>query len=122
MLFILVSVLLPLRCAAVHDFTGEEVHNQEHIREHLKNKVDIGNLSEVQERFHYFSMNDLDKDNKLDGTEITRALFHTHGAEEMPLLTDEQIEKMVDGVLATADLDGDGYVDYTEYILKMKPK
>lgn len=29
-------------------------------------------------RFHYFSMNDLDKDNRVDGIEILKALTHTH--------------------------------------------
>ncbi|KIH47427.1 EF hand, partial [Ancylostoma duodenale] len=70
-------------------------------------------------RFHYFSLNDLNKDNKLDGNEIGKALWHSHGDQQGPVMTDDEIADIVDSALKDMDLNGDGYIDYTEYATKM---
>lgn len=54
-----------------------------HIKEHLKQKVDIGKISlnKDLEAFHYFRMHDLNRDGKIDGVELIKGLTHHH--EEM---------------------------------------
>ncbi|EYC36378.1 hypothetical protein Y032_0901g2952 [Ancylostoma ceylanicum] len=105
--------------ASSRHFGKEEAHDQEHILTHLKDKIEAGNLTESQQRFHYFSLNDLNKDNKLDGNEIGKALWHSHGDQQAPIMTDDEIANVVDSVLKDMDLDGDGFIDYTEYATKM---
>ena len=36
-------------------------------------------MSEEELEFHYFKLHDYDSNNKLDGTEITKAITHFHG-------------------------------------------
>uniref|UniRef100_A0A0K0CT01 EF-hand domain-containing protein n=1 Tax=Angiostrongylus cantonensis TaxID=6313 RepID=A0A0K0CT01_ANGCA len=97
------------------------VINPSHIKEHLSDKIDVGNLTPDQQRFYYFSISDLDKDNRIDGTEIIKALAHDHtqGAVAVPrslTQSDDELVTMVDGVLKDMDLNGDGYIDYAEYV------
>ncbi|RCN28366.1 hypothetical protein ANCCAN_21928 [Ancylostoma caninum] len=63
-------------------------------------------------------MNDLDKDNRVDGIEILKALTHTHDPKHGPSQTDDELITMVDAVLKDMDLNGDGYIDYAEYLKK----
>ncbi|KAE9414345.1 hypothetical protein Angca_009962, partial [Angiostrongylus cantonensis] len=101
-------------------FAGDaEVHDQSHIKEHLSDKIDVGNLTPDQQRFYYFSISDLDKDNRIDGTEIIKALAHDHTQGAVPrslTQSDDELVTMVDGVLKDMDLNGDGYIDYAEYV------
>ncbi|CAJ0589548.1 unnamed protein product [Cylicocyclus nassatus] len=63
-------------------FAGnEEIHDEGHIKQHLQDKIEVEKMTEEQKRFYYFSMNDLDHDNRIDGTEIVKALTHTHEGE-----------------------------------------
>lgn len=52
-----------------------------HIKEHLKDVVDKPKeeMSEEELEFHYFKLHDYDKNNKLDGVEIVKAITHFHG-------------------------------------------
>ncbi|VDM77494.1 unnamed protein product [Strongylus vulgaris] len=76
-------------------------------------------------------MNDLDKDNRIDGTEILKALTHSHEDDTglistnssmsgpgLPVANEDDMAKMVDEVLGDMDLNGDGYIDYAEYLKK----
>ncbi|EPB71699.1 hypothetical protein ANCCEY_09218 [Ancylostoma ceylanicum] len=52
-----------------------------HIKEHLDGKVDpTANMTPEQLQFHYFNMHDLDKNGKLDGVELIKAITHFHAA------------------------------------------
>ncbi|CAJ0589549.1 unnamed protein product [Cylicocyclus nassatus] len=98
---------------------NEEIHDEGHIKQHLQDKIEIEKMTEEQKRFHYFSMNDLDHDNRIDGTEILKALTHTHEGDTglgTPVQNEDDMISMIDAVLADMDLNGDGYVDYAEYL------
>ncbi|CAJ0589557.1 unnamed protein product [Cylicocyclus nassatus] len=98
----------------------EEVYDTEHLKEHLKHRIDVGakDLSEEQQRFHYFSINDLNKDNRLDGTEVAKTMYHRHEKAETPIFSDDEIEEMVDPILKNFDVNGDGFIDFAEYRAK----
>ncbi|CAB3398289.1 unnamed protein product [Caenorhabditis bovis] len=104
---------------AIHQFADEkEVHNEEHIKMHLENKIEVEKLTEDQQRFHYFSLHDLNKDNLIDGIEILKALMHDHENDQGPghPVSDEvETERLVDSVLDDLDKNGDGFIDYAEY-------
>jgi hypothetical protein len=114
-----------------------------HIKAHLEDKLELGEkkMSPEEERYHYFSMNDLNKvcpmfvkvcfplpikDNVIDGIEVWKAIHHNHdhhGKLEGPPatpLSDEEVEKSVDDVMKDIDLNGDGAIDYSEYIKKVE--
>ncbi|KHJ79913.1 hypothetical protein OESDEN_20425 [Oesophagostomum dentatum] len=82
-------------------------------------------MTEEQQRFHYFSMNDLDKDNRIDGIEIIKALTHSHEDETgpgLPIKDEDELITLVDNVLKDMDLNRDGYIDYAEYLKKQEVK
>ncbi|XP_041350617.1 putative mediator of RNA polymerase II transcription subunit 12 isoform X2 [Gigantopelta aegis] len=106
-----------------------EVHNREHIQEHLENVIDKPKeqMTDEELEFHYFKMHDYDNNNKLDGVEIGKALTHYHGDSEedevteslkdnLAKISDEEIARMVDLVLEEDDINQDGYVEYAEFI------
>ncbi|CAI5450882.1 unnamed protein product [Caenorhabditis angaria] len=105
-----------------HNFgQKDDVHDEEHIKQHLENKIEVEKLSEEQQRFHYFSMHDLNKDNFIDGIEILKALMHEHTRTEndapgRPVQNEVEIERLVDAVLEDLDQNGDGVIDYSEYL------
>ena len=50
-----------------------------HIKEHLEGKVDAtSNMTPEQLQFHYFNMHDLDRNGRLDGVELIKAITHFH--------------------------------------------
>ena len=91
--------------------------------------ADPSQMSAEELQFHYFKLHDYDKNDMLDGIELTAALTHfdTHidndGKDEsqgdvrseVPDVSEEDISNMVDQVLEQEDLDGDGYVSYSEF-------
>ncbi|VDL63208.1 unnamed protein product [Nippostrongylus brasiliensis] len=141
-----------------------EILNAEHIKQHLEDKIDASTMSERKRRFHYFSMNDLNKDNRIDGTEILKAvkegwkflrdrvltalLYFIPIEEQLSRLTavtvrkwqlflssglmnpysvtggavqsDETYATTVDEALREMDVNGDGYIDFSEYMGKQK--
>lgn len=114
----------------VHKFGQEEFHDAEHIKEHLKEVVDKPKeqMTDEELEFHYFKLHDYDNNNKLDGTEITKAITHFHNDEDekkdgdqsskenKKVITDEEIINIVDLVLKEDDLNNDGYIEYVEFI------
>ncbi|XGW05626.1 hypothetical protein V3C99_016186 [Haemonchus contortus] len=93
------------------------------MKEHLKDKIEIdAPRSEDQKRFHYFWINDLNHDGKLDGLEILKSMMHSHDGRLSEVLSDEQVEKVVDKALNTADVDRDGLVSFAEYKKVTEPK
>lgn len=50
-----------------------------HIKEHMDVPIDTSKMTEQELQFHYFTMHDSDKNNKLDGSELIKSLIHWHG-------------------------------------------
>lgn len=106
----------------------EQVHNAEHIKEHLKDVIDKPKeeMTEEELEFHYFKLHDYDSNNKLDGTEITKAITHFHDDHEQgspeeqaankKVFSDEELTNIVEMVLKEDDLDKDGYITYAEFV------
>ncbi|KOB74900.1 Multiple coagulation factor deficiency protein 2-like protein [Operophtera brumata] len=65
--------------------------------------------------FHYFSAHDFDRNSKLDGLELLKAIYHTLEHEHEPYDSDEKYE--IERELDEFDgyIDGDGFVSYAEY-------
>ncbi|KAL3083004.1 hypothetical protein niasHS_010806 [Heterodera schachtii] len=112
-------------------FGGEQVKDEGHIKEHLEGKVDpTAHMTPEQLQFHYFNMHDLDKNGKLDGIELIKAITHFHqenaspghqGASIPPPLPNEnELENMIDSILREDDFNGDGYIDYGEFLKAQK--
>lgn len=105
---------------------GVNPHDAEHVKEHLKDVVDKPKeqMTEEELEFHYFKLHDYDNNNKLDGVEIVKAITHFHADEEgdstkeaqMKVFTDQEIANIVDMVLQEDDLNGDGYIEYVEFV------
>ncbi|CAJ0589550.1 unnamed protein product [Cylicocyclus nassatus] len=98
-----------------------EVQDTEHLALHLQHRINIDpeKMTEEQKRFHYFSIYDLDGNRKLDGLEIMKSMFHDHDQAKLPTMKDEEIEKMVDAALEDFDINGNGFIEYSEYRAKM---
>nr|CAD2143783.1 unnamed protein product [Meloidogyne enterolobii] len=99
------------------DFAGkDDVYNEEHLKMHLEDQMEIGDkkMTQDQERYHYFTMADSNGDGFIDGVE---AIHHDHeNGEHLASQSDNEIEEKVDGVLKSFDLDGNSVIDYSEYI------
>ncbi|VDN05050.1 unnamed protein product [Thelazia callipaeda] len=115
------------------EFGGEQVKNVEHIKEHLDGKVDpTANMTPEQLQFHYFNMHDVDRNGLLDGIELIKAIFHFHdeNAESRqqstgqmpPVLSENEIERMLDPIFASDDLNRDGYISYAEFSKAQKQR
>uniref|UniRef100_A0A914HK89 EF-hand domain-containing protein n=1 Tax=Globodera rostochiensis TaxID=31243 RepID=A0A914HK89_GLORO len=114
-------------------FGGEQVKDEGHIKEHLEGKVDpTAHMTPEQLQFHYFNMHDLDKNGRLDGIELIKAITHFHqenaspgheGASIPPPLPNEnELENMIDSILREDDFNGDGYIDYGEFLKAQKQR
>ncbi|GMT10708.1 hypothetical protein PFISCL1PPCAC_2005 [Pristionchus fissidentatus] len=119
---------VPPAQAAQH-FGGDAAHDSAHIKEHLDGKIDpTANMTPEQLQFHYFNMHDLDKNGKLDGIELIKAITHFHNENpapghdgQMPPLPSEvELEQMIDSILRDDDFNGDGFIDYGEFLKAQK--
>lgn len=45
--------------------------------------IDTSKMTEQELQFHYFTMHDSDKNNKLDGSELIKSLIHWHGKSDI---------------------------------------
>ncbi|VTJ66636.1 Hypothetical predicted protein [Marmota monax] len=96
------------------------VHDQEHIMEHLEGVINKpeAEMSPQELQLHYFKMHDYDGNNLLDGLELSTAITHVHKEEESeqaPLMSEEELINIIDGVLRDDDKNNDGYIDYAEF-------
>ncbi|CDW58617.1 EF-hand 7 domain containing protein [Trichuris trichiura] len=92
-----------------------------HVKEHLKGRLNLDEgMSADSVKFHYFRMYDVNKDARLDGTEIIKAVTHSHADAAHPTpntqFSDEDLERIVDRTLASQDVNNDGYIDFAEFI------
>lgn len=117
----------------LHDDT--RLHDREHIKEHLHDSLgdqDLNKMTDEELQFHYFKMHDNDDNNMLDGSELIKSLIHWHVEESKQLgqnappqgttkvFTDVELEQMIDPILQMDDKNGDGYIDYGEFISAQK--
>ncbi|XP_055120203.1 multiple coagulation factor deficiency protein 2 homolog [Symphalangus syndactylus] len=73
-------------------------------------------LQELQ--LHYFKMHDYDGNYLLDGLELSTAITHIQkekGSEQAPLMSEDELINIRDGVLRDDDKNNDGYIDYAEF-------
>ncbi|KAE9556756.1 hypothetical protein FO519_000162 [Halicephalobus sp. NKZ332] len=114
-------------------FGGEQAKDAEHIKEHLEGKVDpTANMTPEQLQFHYFNMHDLDKNGRLDGVELIKAITHFHqenpgpqhqnNNQPPPLPSEIELEQMIDSILREDDYNGDGFIDYGEFLRAQKAR
>ncbi|VIO99569.1 EF hand family protein [Brugia malayi] len=114
------------------EFGGEQVKNVEHIKEHLDGKLDqTANMTPEQLQFHYFNMHDMDRNGLLDGLELIKAITHFHeenrdsrqDASQLPaVLTETEIERMLDPIFNSDDLNRDGFISYPEFSKAQKQR
>uniref|UniRef100_A0A915PVY9 EF-hand domain-containing protein n=1 Tax=Setaria digitata TaxID=48799 RepID=A0A915PVY9_9BILA len=114
------------------EFGGEQMKNVEHIKEHLDGKLDpTANMTPEQLQFHYFNMHDVDRNGLLDGIELIKAITHFHeenrnsrqgAAQPPPVLTEIEIERMLDPIFDSDDLNGDGFISYPEFSKAQKQR
>ncbi|XP_055323558.1 uncharacterized protein DDB_G0283357 isoform X9 [Sitodiplosis mosellana] len=106
--------------------SGNVNEEKEHIQEHMEVPIDTSKMSEQELQFHYFTMHDSDKNNKLDGSELIKSLIHWHANEgseaQAQHLTDEMLADSVDKALTKADYDWDGYISWDEYVYSLGDK
>ncbi|TKR88753.1 hypothetical protein L596_012951 [Steinernema carpocapsae] len=119
--------------AGAQQFGGEQAKDAEHIKEHLDGKVDpTANMTPEQLQFHYFNMHDLDKNGRLDGVELIKAITHFHSEnpgpahqntnQPPPLPSEIELEQMIDSILREDDFNGDGFIDYGEFLRAQKQR
>lgn len=98
---------------------AKHVNDQEHLKEHLKEQIDVTKMSEADQQFYYFKVHDSDNNDKLDGIELSNAMAHYHDEEQgesKEEYTETELGSMVDQILDEDDLNKDGYIDYPEFI------
>nr|XP_012611194.1 multiple coagulation factor deficiency protein 2 isoform X2 [Microcebus murinus] len=91
-----------------------------HIMEHLEGVINKpeAEMSPQELQLHYFKMHDYDGNNLLDGLELSTAITHVHkeeGSEQAPLMSEDELINIIDGVLRDDDKNNDGYIDYAEF-------
>ncbi|KAK4304732.1 hypothetical protein Pmani_023330 [Petrolisthes manimaculis] len=102
---------------------------RDHIKDHLEVPIDTAGMSEQELQFHYFKMHDADNNNKLDGQELIKSLFHWHDSSnhdankgghhsppEPKIFTDDELTNMIDPILDQDDRNRDGFIDYPEFV------
>ncbi|MCL4141194.1 UNVERIFIED_CONTAM: hypothetical protein GTU68_014253 [Idotea baltica] len=92
---------------------------REHIKDHMEVPLDTAGMSEEELQFHYFKMHDADNNNRLDGQELIKSLFHWHDAanhDHDKIFTDEELVNMIDPIMDQDDKNRDGFIDYPEFV------
>ncbi|XP_031617653.1 nuclear transcription factor Y subunit beta isoform X4 [Contarinia nasturtii] len=102
---------------------GNVNEEKEHIQEHMEVPIDTSKMTEQELQFHYFTMHDSDKNNKLDGSELIKSLIHWHEKDNAPgvedgssTYTDEKLSEIIDQSLKIMDTNNDGYVSFPEFV------
>ncbi|XP_059062884.1 multiple coagulation factor deficiency protein 2 homolog [Achroia grisella] len=103
------------------------LHDVKHIEEdsNVLTPEALARMTPEELEFHYFSAHDFDRNSKLDGLELLKAVYHTTEHEAPNPDADSSIEPeaneldayiaLVDRTLESDDIDGDGFVSYAEY-------
>lgn len=105
--------------AMYHDF---DFSDKKHLQEHMQGELDLSFVTEGDLQFIYFQSHDSEGNNKLDGCELVQSLLHFHAEEtsahgqSSKVFTDAELSMLVDPLLAVADQNKDGYIDYPEFM------
>nr|XP_026494621.1 multiple coagulation factor deficiency protein 2 homolog [Vanessa tameamea] len=103
------------------------LHDTKHLEEDniVLTPEALAKMSPEELEFHYFSAHDYDRNSKLDGLEMLKAVYHTLEHEAPDTDNDDSIEPesnkinlyiaLVDKTLESDDGDRDGYISYLEY-------
>ncbi|KRZ09767.1 Multiple coagulation factor deficiency protein 2 -like protein [Trichinella zimbabwensis] len=98
---------------STHFGQKDDVEDVEHMKKHLHGRVDTNSVDNPEMmRFYYFNMHDLNKDNRLDGLEIIKAVTHYHKDDhnvEVRVPSDDELEAIVDGIMESDDFNRDGF-------------
>nr|3WHT_B Chain B, Multiple coagulation factor deficiency protein 2 [Homo sapiens]3WHU_B Chain B, Multiple coagulation factor deficiency protein 2 [Homo sapiens]3WNX_B Chain B, Multiple coagulation factor deficiency protein 2 [Homo sapiens]4YGB_B Chain B, Multiple coagulation factor deficiency protein 2 [Homo sapiens]4YGB_D Chain D, Multiple coagulation factor deficiency protein 2 [Homo sapiens]4YGC_B Chain B, Multiple coagulation factor deficiency protein 2 [Homo sapiens]4YGC_D Chain D, Multiple co len=92
-------------------------HHHHHSSGHIEGRHML-EMSPQELQLHYFKMHDYDGNNLLDGLELSTAITHVHkeeGSEQAPLMSEDELINIIDGVLRDDDKNNDGYIDYAEF-------
>lgn len=100
-------------------------HIIEELNEIMKTKPKA-EMTDKELQFHYFKLHDFDNNNKLDGSEIVKAMTHHHEdpnhpggvpKENLPpVQPDSELAGIIDAILSTDDTNKDGYIDFLEFM------
>ncbi|EHB09555.1 Multiple coagulation factor deficiency protein 2-like protein [Heterocephalus glaber] len=96
------------------------VHNPEHIMKHLEGDINKpeATMSPQELQLHYFRLHDYDGNNLVDSLELSTAITHMHkedGSEQAPLMSEDELISIIDGILRDDDKNNDGYINYAEF-------
>uniref|UniRef100_A0A914CK84 EF-hand domain-containing protein n=1 Tax=Acrobeloides nanus TaxID=290746 RepID=A0A914CK84_9BILA len=96
------------------------------MNDHLGGKINsMKNMTPKQLLF--FHVQDLDKNGKLDGDELIKAItdFHEefHGSrQDRQFPPSPELQNMLDSILRDNDLNMDGHIDYNEFLSAQGPR
>lgn len=115
-LFLLMAAVVS---AMYHDF---DFSDKKHLQEHMQGELDLSLVTERDLQSIYFQSHDSEGNNKLDGCELVQSLLHFHSEEtsahgqSSKVFTDAELSMLVDPLLAMADRNKDGFIDYPEFM------
>ncbi|GAB6021441.1 hypothetical protein CHUAL_004047 [Chamberlinius hualienensis] len=105
------------------DLTSKQIReDREHLKEDIEKYLQLNpqvvehaTMEELE--YFYFVLHDFDKNDKLDGSEVLKAISHISehhvGYKEVNL---EEISVNLEVLFKRDDLDDDGYLTYPEFI------
>merc|ERR1712179_127038 len=105
------------------------VQDKEHLKEDLEerfSKEAVENMTDEEKNYHYFRLHDFDKNDKLDGLEVLKAVNHVieeddggenaANTEDLKVKQFDLLVEMIDKVLELDDTDKDGLLSYSEFV------
>ena len=114
------SLLMMITVSALHHEI--EFADKRHLQEHVQGELDLSFATEGDLQFLYFQSHDSEGNNKLDGCELVQSILHFHSEETSAhgqssnVFTDAELSMLVDPLLAAADKNKDGLIDYSEFM------
>ncbi|CAF1110444.1 unnamed protein product, partial [Brachionus calyciflorus] len=109
--------------------------NKDHVLEHLDGVINKpkDQMTIDEQNFYYFKLHDYDNNNMLDGLELVSAFAHNeeHNVndpsnatqqqqQKPPRISDEELMKLIDGIMKDEDKNLDGYITYQEFLHAIK--
>ncbi|KAF9280542.1 hypothetical protein BGZ68_007169 [Mortierella alpina] len=109
---------IPAETDSEHSNYGDMKKAKEFAKEHMGDKAKT--LSEREELMTLFSLHDTNKDGHLDGIELREAFSDYNKGGEGSKLSLQQMNDMIDHVIAEDDTNNDGKVSWEEYLISQK--
>ncbi|KAL7677784.1 hypothetical protein ACOME3_004020 [Neoechinorhynchus agilis] len=94
----------------------DNVHDRKHVMADIREIYgkSIKNMTDLELDTYFFKVHDYNFDDRLDGVELMKA-YLKEITPDGKRLSDEILEHSIDYVLTHADLDGDRYLDFSEF-------